>query len=386
MKAQRTRATVDDALQPLDRPLLFVAGILIALGVIFAMAASPGAAARLEMAEPFHFALRHALLAVLGAVVLLAAANLPPIAVRRVCAVAALAALALVAVAAIAAPEIKGASRWVDLGFVTMQPSEVLKPCMVVVFAWMLSEHMRREIFPGHWIASVLFALTMLLLLAQPDIGQAALLGVAFAVMLLLAGVSWRWLAAWGAIAAFTGLLAYRFIAYARARVDTFLDPEQSGYQAVRALDAIAGGGVLGRGPGEGVVKRTLPDAHSDFIYAVAAEEFGLLASVGLLLLFAYFVWRGLSRASRLIDPFAQLAAAGLITLIGAQAAIHFAVNLGLIPVKGMTLPLVSYGGSSMVGVCLTIGLALALMRDRPGAYLYETAIGRRQSVVRSEL
>jgi cell division protein FtsW len=152
--------------------------------------------------------------------------------------------------------------------------------------------------------------------------------------------------------------------------VDAFLHPETA-YQVGRALDAIASGGVFGRGPGEGVIKRSLPDAHADFVFAVAAEEFGLLASLGVIALFGALAFRGLSRASRLNDPFEQLAAAGLITLLVVQACIHVAVNLSLIPAKGMTLPFISFGGSSMIGSAIALGFCLSLLRDRPGAYLY---------------
>ena len=147
--------------------------------------------------------------------------------------------------------------------------------------------------------------------------------------------------------------------------------------RSASALDAIQSGGALGRGPGEGVFKQRLPDAHSDFIYAVSAEEFGLLASAGLIGLYGLIAWRGLSQSSRLADPFTQLAATGLVTLFSLQATIHIAVNLALMPAKGMTLPLVSYGGSSMLGSAITLGLALALLRWRPGAFIYDVGAAR---------
>jgi cell division protein FtsW len=146
-------------------------------------------------------------------------------------------------------------------------------------------------------------------------------------------------------------------------------------YQVNRALEAIAAGGAFGRGPGEGVIKRSLPDAHADFVFAVAAEEFGLIASLGLIALFGALAFRGLSRASRLVDPFEQIAAAGLVTLLVAQASIHIAVNLSLLPAKGMTLPFISFGGSSMIGSALVLGFCLSLLRDRPGAFLFASPV-----------
>jgi cell division protein FtsW len=182
-----------------------------------------------------------------------------------------------------------------------------------------------------------------------------------------------RWLFGGAGLAAAGAGAIYQLYPHARERVDSFLNPDgEQGYQVSRALDAIAAGGVFGRGPGEGVIKRALPDAHADFVFAVAAEEFGLLASLGLIVLFGALAFRGLSRASRLNDPFEQLAAAGLTTLLVVQAAIHIAVNLSLLPAKGMTLPFISFGGSSMIGSALALGFCLSLLRNRPGAFLFQ--------------
>jgi cell division protein FtsW len=190
--------------------------------------------------------------------------------------------------------------------------------------------------------------------------------------MLLLSGMALRWILGGAVFAGIAAWAIYNFYPHARDRVDAFLNPEgPAGYQVNRALDAIAAGGAFGRGPGEGVIKRSLPDAHADFVYAVAAEEFGLLASIGLIAVFGALAFRGLSRASRLNDPFEQITAAGLITLLVAQSAIHIAVNLSLLPAKGMTLPFISFGGSSMVGSALALGFCMSLLRDRPGAFLY---------------
>jgi cell division protein FtsW len=295
--------------------------------------------------------------------------------VRRLGAILFLASLALVAVASFFAPEVKGAARWIDVGAFALQPSEFLKPGLVVVWAWMLSEEMKHPRFPGRWIALSLYLVAAALLVMQPDVGQTALLGALLAALLLISGVSWRFLAGGALFAALAGAALYHLEGHVRARIDAFLAPGETPYQVGRALDAFASGGLFGRGPGEGIVKRTLPDAHSDFVYAVAAEEFGLFASLGLIALFGLIAWRGLSRASRLIDAFSQLAATGLIALLVMQAAIHIAVNVSFAPAKGMTLPFVSYGGSSMLGAAITIGLALALLRWRPGAHLYD---GRR--------
>lgn len=374
--AERLGGALDRA-RTYDRPLLIIAATLIGLGILFSMAASPAATARIRIEEAFYFAGRQAAYAGLGVIVMFAAAALDPRQVRRAATILTALFLPLCALAAWIGPDVKGAQRWFDFGPFSLQPSEILKPALIVVWAWMLSESMRHVKFPGRAISIALFALAAATLLAQPDIGQTALLALALGSMLILSGMALRWVLS-GAAAAMLGAWAiYRFYPHARERVDGFLNPEgDAGYQVSRALEAISAGGVFGRGPGEGEIKRLLPDAHADFVFAVAAEEFGLIASLSLIALFGALAFRGLSRASRLNDPFEQLAASGLITLLVAQAVIHIAVNLSLLPAKGMTLPFISFGGSSMIGSALALGFCLSLLRDRPGAYLYP---GRRR-------
>lgn len=374
--AERFGAAVERA-RTYDRPLLIIAGILFALGILFSMSASPAATARIQIGEAFYFAGRQAAYAALGIVVMLAAAALDPRQLRRGAVITAAIFLPLCLIASIFGPEIKGAQRWFDLGFTSFQPSEILKPALIVVWAWMLGEAMKQPGFPGRAVAITLYATTAAVLLSQPDIGQTALLGICLGPMLILSGVALRYVLGGGVLGALSAWAIYNFYPHARERVDTFLNPEgDAAYQVNRALDAIASGGVFGRGPGEGVIKEHLPDAHADFVFAVAAEEFGLIASIGLIAVFGALAFRGLSRASRLNEPFEQLAASGLITLLVAQASIHIAVNLSLLPAKGMTLPFISFGGSSMIGSALALGCCLSLLRDRPGAYLYP---GRRR-------
>ncbi|MEQ1707616.1 MAG: putative peptidoglycan glycosyltransferase FtsW [Terricaulis sp.] len=369
--AERFGAALD-RMRTYDRPLMFMAAALIALGILFSMAASPAATARIRIEEAFYFAGRQAAYAALGVVVMLAAAALDPRQLRRAATIFVAITLPLCALAAWIGPEVKGAQRWFDFGFFSLQPSEILKPALIVVWAWMLGESMKQARFPGRTVSLALFALAAAALLSQPDVGQTALLALVLGPMLILSGMALRWVLGGGVLAVLGAWAIYGLYPHARERVDTFLNPEgDAAYQVNRALDAIAAGGVFGRGPGEGVIKRSLPDAHADFVFAVAAEEFGLLASIGLIALFGALAFRGLSRASRLNEPFEQLAAAGLITLLVTQAAIHIAVNLSLLPAKGMTLPFISFGGSSMVGSALALGFCLSLLRDRPGAYLY---------------
>jgi cell division protein FtsW len=375
--AERLGAAVERA-RTYDKPLLIIAAILFAAGILLSMAASPAATARIRIDEAFYFAGRQAAYAGLGVIVMLAVASLDPRQLRRAATIVSATFLPLCLLASIFGPEIKGAQRWFDIGFFSLQPSEILKPALIVVWAWMLGESMKHPGFRGRVIAITLYAVSAAVLLSQPDIGQTALLGLCLAPMLILSGLALRYVLGGAALATLSAWAIYSFYPHARERVDTFLNPEgDAAYQVNRALDAIAAGGVFGRGPGEGVIKRSLPDAHADFVFAVAAEEFGLIASIGLIAVFGALAFRGLSRASRLNEPFEQLAAAGLITLLVAQAAIHIAVNLSLLPAKGMTLPFISFGGSSMIGSALALGACLSLLRDRPGAYLYP---GRRRN------
>ena len=374
--AERFGAAVERA-RTYDRPLLIIAAILFALGILFSMSASPAATARIQIGEAFYFAGRQAAYAACGVIAMLAAASLDPRQIRRAAVIVVAIFLPLALLASIFGNEIKGAQRWFDIGFFSLQPSEILKPALIVVWAWMLGESMKQPGFPGRAVAIALYGATAAVLLSQPDIGQTALLGMCLAPMLILSGVALRYVLGGGVLAVLGAWAIYNFYPHARERVDTFLNPEgDAAYQVNRALDAIASGGVFGRGPGEGVIKTRLPDAHADFVFAVAAEEFGLIASIGLIAVFGALAFRGLSRASRLNEPFEQLAAAGLITLLVVQASIHIAVNLSLLPAKGMTLPFISFGGSSMIGSALALGFCLSLLRDRPGAYLYP---GRRR-------
>ncbi|MBI1250828.1 MAG: cell division protein FtsW [Alphaproteobacteria bacterium] len=352
-----------------DRPLIVTTLVLIAVGLVLSLAATPTITQRLDAGGAFALSIRHALFAAAGLGVIGAVAFFTPLMVRRSAFIVLIGAFVLTLMALAFAPERNGAARWLDMGPISIQPSEFLKPALVVFWAWMLAEQMRRPGFPGRTLSAATFALAAALLLMQPDVGQSALLFAIMAVMLTLSGLSARMLAALAGVTMIGPLAAYWTFPHVRARIDAFLG--EPGYQVSRALEAIAAGGLFGRGPGEGVIKRQLPDAHADFVYAVAAEEFGLLASIGLIALYVAFAWRGLSRASRLIDPFSQLATAGLTALICAQAAVHIAVNTSLAPAKGMTLPFVSYGGSSMLGAALSVGFILALTRTRPGAYLY---------------
>jgi cell division protein FtsW len=353
-----------------DHWLLGATTALIALGVLLQFGTSPAAAARLGIGWPFHFAVRQCIFAAGGAAVLLTASLLSPRGVRRMAffiyliAIAAMFALPFLGHAA------KGATRWVEISGFTLQPSEFMKPALIVLIAWMFAEGQKGEGVPGVTIAFGLYAVAVALLLAEPDIGQTVLITAAFGAAFWMAGVPMSWIGVLGGLAVCGLSSTYFLFQHVATRVDGFLSHEKTDTQQVhRAAEAIAAGGGFGRGPGEGVMKLQIPDMHTDFAYSAAAEEYGLWLSLALIALFTLLVVRGLYKAMKLSDPFEQVAAAGLFVLVGMQAFINVAVNLDLVPTKGMTLPFISYGGSSMLAMGLTLGMAMALTRRRPGAY-----------------
>ena len=355
----------------IDRGLLAAALTLVGLGVALSFASSPAAILADEsISDPFHYSWRMIVWAAGGTVAMLLASLLSPRGVRRIALLALLGAIVVMAALPFIGNEVKGAARWVNLGPFSLQPSEFAKPGLIVFAAWMFSEAQKAQGVPGVSIAFGTWALTVGLLLIQPDIGQTLLITTTFMAVFFMAGVPLKWVAALAAAGA-AGLVGiFMTFSHFRDRLSAHGSTDADAtYQIDQASRAIRAGGLVGRGVGEGVMKRSVPDLHTDFIYSVGAEEFGLVLSLAMIGLYAFIVIRGMRRAMKLTDAFEQTAAAGLFMLIGLQACINIAVNLNLIPTKGMTLPFISYGGSSMLAMGLTMGLALALTRRRPGAY-----------------
>lgn len=353
-----------------DRWMLAALMALAGIGMLMTLAASPAVAERIGL-DMYAFVRRQLLFLPLALALMLAVSLLDRRGVRRLAVLGFVAALALTAAAALVGPEIKGARRWLALPGLSLQPSEFLKPCFAVVAGWLFAEGMRGEGFPGAAIACLLLGLVLAALKMQPDIGMAAVVLAVFLAQWFVAGLRMVWVgllaAAVGGIAAF----AYLTFPHVRSRVLRFLDPAAGdNYQIERALEAFANGGLTGRGPGEGRVKSVLPDAHADFVFAVAGEEFGLFACLLIVVLFAVVVLRGLVRLMDESDPFVIVAGTGLAAQFGLQAFVNMASTVHLIPTKGMTLPLISYGGSSVFAVALGMGMLLALtrrrMRDEP--------------------
>lgn len=349
-----------------DRGLLLALSILIGFGMLLTYGASVAVAERLGLPS-FHFAERQGGYLLLTIILMFVISLATPRTVRRMAAILFPICLLLVVLAGFFGPEIKGSRRWLPLGSFALQPSEFLKPLFIVTCAWMFSEQMRNPAFPGRKIAIAIFLVTVAALVMQPDIGQTVLISTVWMALFFLAGLPLIWLVFLG-LAAIGGLAAaYMFLPHVTSRINRFLDPASGDtYQIDTALNAFRTGGLFGRGPGEGLVKRVLPDAHTDFIFAVAGEEFGVIACLGLLLIFGVIVIRGLLNLLKENDPFVYLASAGLLFQFGVQAYINMGVNLALLPSKGMTLPFVSYGGSSMMALGLTMGMILALSRRQP--------------------
>jgi cell division protein FtsW len=298
--------------------------------------------------------------------VMIATSFLTPRQARRVSLLVLLAAIVLMLAALFVGTEVKGARRWIDIWGFSLQPSEFMKPAFVVVVAWLFAEKTRRADIPGNAFALILLAMVVALLVAEPDFGQTMLVVIAWGALFFLAGVSWPWIAGLAALAVGGTFAAYIALPHVAVRIDRFLEPGSGDtFQIDKALASIMRGGWFGQGPGEGIIKRVIPDAHTDFIFAVAAEEFGILACMALVAVFALIVFRGLTRGMRSEDAYIRHAGAGLVVLFGVQSAINMAVNLSLMPAKGMTLPFVSYGGSSMIAVAFGMGLLLALTRRR---------------------
>ena len=354
-----------------DRGLLGAALALMALGVSLSFASSPAAILADEsITDPFHYSWRMMVFAGVGLMVMLTTSLMSPRGVRRIAVLALFGAIVVMAALPFIGDTVKGAARWVNLGPFSLQPSEFAKPGLIVFAAWMFAEAQKGQGVPGVTIAFGFYALTVCLLLIQPDIGQTLLITTTFMAVFFMAGVPFKWMAVLASLG-MAGLVSLYFVfGHMRDRLSRFFSPETTDtHQIDSASEAIRAGGLLGRGIGEGVMKRRVPDLHTDFIYSVGAEEFGLVLSLIMIGLYAFIVIRGMRRAMKLTDPFEQTASAGLFMLIGLQACINVAVNLNLIPTKGMTLPFISYGGSSMLAMGLTMGFALALTRRRPGAY-----------------
>ncbi len=351
-----------------DHALIFAILLLVGAGLVLSLAASPAVALKKGL-PAYYFVERHVAFSAGGVVIMLAVSLLGPASIRRLgLAVFAVALVGLVAVY-LTGDEINGARRWLSIQGHSVQPSEFAKPAFVVVSAWLLAEARRRPDMPALPIAVALLGIMVGLLVVQPDIGQTLLVTTVWMAMLFVSG-----LAATGAVVlagvGVAGLIgAYIYFPHVASRIDRFFSAQPGEFsQSERAIRSFVEGGFLGRGPGEGTIKTSLPDAHTDYIFAVVAEEYGAVACFGVLALFTFVVVRALRRAEYEPDAATRLGIVGLALMFGFQALINMGVNVGLLPAKGMTLPFLSAGGSSLLAISLTLGMLLALTRRRPDA------------------
>jgi len=351
----------------IDRLILTALVALMVSGVVLLMAGGPPVAERLGLST-FHFVNRQAAYLSAAMVIFLSVSLMTPRQVRRTALLLYVASLAMVVATLYFGVEVKGAKRWLTLGPLgSVQPSEFLKPAFVVMAAWAFAEGTRRPDLPGTILALLLLPFTIVPLVLQPDFGQTMLVSLVWAGLFFVAGLHWFWVIGLGGVGAVGIVVAYEFVPHVRARIERFMDKGSGdSFQVDTALESFAQGGWLGKGPGEGTVKRILPDAHTDFIFAVTAEEFGIVVCMLLVALFAVIVIRALFVAQKAEDPFIRLAVTGLALLFGIQAAINMMVNLHMMPAKGMTLPFISYGGSSLLSLAVGTGFLLALTRRRP--------------------
>ncbi|MEC7488713.1 MAG: putative peptidoglycan glycosyltransferase FtsW [Pseudomonadota bacterium] len=348
-----------------DRWTLAAIGALIFFGIIMALAASPAIAEDVGQ-DYFYFARRQSIYLPLALGLMMCASLLSPTGVFRAASFALMIFTLLVFATFVYGTEIKGAQRWVTLGPLSIQPSEFLKPAFAIVAAGLFAASRSATLPHANLISIALYILIAGLLLLQPDVGMAIVISSVWACQFFLAGLP-LYFAALLLIGGIAGLVAAYFtLPHVASRIDQFLDPSSGdSYQVDRSLEAFMNGGWFGRGPGEGTIKEVLPDAHSDFVFAVAGEEFGLFACLIIVGLYAFIVLRGFARALQETDLFILLATSGLLVQFGLQAVINMGSTLRLMPTKGMTLPFVSYGGSSLIAMGLCMGFLLALTRKR---------------------
>ncbi len=349
----------------IDKPLLSALLFLMLCGFLMSFAGSPPVADRIGV-EEFHFIKHHAVFLVPTLIIMIGFSMFSPKQVRRAAFI--LFAFSIVALLAtlFIGSSAKGSSRWIYIAGFTLQPSEFVKPAFVVITAWLFAENSRRPDIPGNLFSIILFGIVAALLIVQPDFGQTMLIAVVWGALFFMAGMPWVWILALGIIGVVGMLTAYFMFSHVASRINRFITGEGDNYQVDRGIDAIVNGGWLGQGPGEGTVKNILPDSHTDFLFAVVAEEFGIIACMLLVGIFAFIVLRGLAKSLDENDAYVRMSASGLVLLFGFQSMINIGVNLKLLPAKGMTLPFISYGGSSMIAMAMGMGFLLALTRSRP--------------------
>lgn len=352
-----------------DRSILVAVLMLLAIGVILVTTASPPVAAHLGLGD-FHFLKRHIVFLLPAFVMMIVVSMMGRRTIWRFSSLMYIGTVFALIYVLLFGMEIKGAQRWIHIFGFSLQPSEFMKPAFAVVSAWFLAKYKQsrheneKANFAGYQITAVLYALAVALLLMQPDLGMTVIVTSIFLTQVFLAGFPFRWILGLGALGVGGLFAAYQSLHHVKSRIDRFLDPASGdNYQVERSLEAFQNGGIFGAGPGQGKIKLLLPDAHADFIFSVAAEEMGLIFILIIIALYIFVIGKGLSRLMISQDIFSILAVGGLLGMFGLQAIVHMGSSLNILPAKGMTLPFISYGGSSLLSLCLSMGIILSLTR-----------------------
>ncbi len=338
---------------------------LIIIGIGMVASASPAVAVRIG-ASPTHFIIRHIMFAIPATMIMIMVSLLDHRLIRRLGSILFIFSIVMMVMVLIAGVEIKGAHRWVSLFGFSLQPSEFAKPSFALMTAWLIAHQKQHANIPGYWISAGLYLLTLTLLLLQPDFGMTVVLTCMFISQAFLAGLPFRYLILIGLVGIVGIFCAYFIFEHVQSRIDRFINPDGGGgdtYQIDRSLEAFANGGFLGTGAGQGTVKNTIPDAHADFIFSVFAEELGLFSTLALIGLYGFILLRGFSRIMESQDLFVILAAGGILCMFAMQSFVHMGSSLHILPTKGMTLPFISYGGSSILAMGFSMGVVLGLTR-----------------------
>jgi cell division protein FtsW len=350
-----------------DKFSLFAIVMIIAFGAMMVATASPAVAERIGF-DSFYFVKRQLIFLSLALFMILWVSFLSPMAIRRISTVGFIIGALLMIDVLLFGASTNGAKRWIFIGGMSLQPSEFMKPFFVVVTAWMLSEAKVKKGFQGFKISIILYAILAALLISQPDFGMFIVVTAVWCGQLFVAGMPMMWINAIGVAGILILLLAYFFFPHVAKRIDSFTNTEKgASYQVSRSLEAFGSGGIVGRGPGEGIVKQRLPDAHTDFIFSVIGEELGGIVCIIVVWLYGFVVIRGFKLMLAENDLFFVYSVSGLLMQFGMQAIINMGVAVNLLPTKGMTLPFISYGGSSMLAIAMAMGMMLALTKKRFG-------------------
>ena len=351
-----------------DRAAFLAMMALICIGFFLVMAGSPPVARRIGLPD-FYFVSRHQIFLGISTVIMVLISLLDAPQIRRLAVAGFVLSVLLLILLPVVGYENKGSIRWLHLAGMSVQPSEFMKPCFAVVLAAIFSARFTQPDFPSYRVAIAAYLVISLLLIIQPDFGMTVTVTAMFGVQFFLAGMPFLWVAGMIVLGIGGVFAAYHALPHVAKRIDSFLDPEGGeNYQVKHSLEAFKSGGLFGRGPGEGIVKQHIPDSHTDFIFSVAGEEFGMIFCLLIIFLFAFIVVRGFAKLSQETDMFRLIAVGGLLTQFGIQAIVNMGVAVNLLPAKGMTLPFLSYGGSSLIAMAGGMGMMLALTRKRFGA------------------